>query len=661
MTAEALHSQGKSGENDTRINVNLNYRMGIPFAKQLEPATVNQLRLLSGNRYDFVERNNNIVLEYQKQELLKLRTADFIVGNEKEEQSLQVNVKSKYAIDYLEWSAGELIAAGGKLVTTDKVHYNVILPSYQISKSANEYTIQAIAIDEKGNRSNREETVIKVLQNETVSTISGELIPKESTLTADTLSQRILKLTLVDEQGIAAEIPLNDINIQVTRNSPHDATISELSVAGKGVYEFTVTAGTLTEVLNFTAQVKGNDVAQAKVTILSAIPDKRYSKFEVTPDIIPADDIKTTTLTFTAFDKDNKPVTGIAKGLTFVIKDENGTTITDNTLKVSNITPTSEAHVYQATLKGIRDGKFLIEPHFMDEAIGELNDDVTLTPVLAYIKILSHPEKVKAGDSIPVTVLTQNKLGNPMPNILLKSEVITMKNRQGSDRECDNNKQQCVKFNNETYSLFKIETNAEGKTNLVLTQPKGEGIKTTFRFVPAETLSHNVESDESDVIFTNIHSPDSPLANMYGHMQDTVTLDNGTVLKRPPLAKEISSSEPSHTINEDWGTGNLAQTIEICGGVELLFSGNRGGEQNDFWAINQKVSLFDDIGWNISQFYIAWYNSSRELNTDDVDILQGNNDQEFGWKNITATKRSNDWSKSTANESKVTKIICKQP
>ncbi|VTR48620.1 Invasin [Serratia fonticola] len=50
----------------------LNYRLGESWQAQIDPSAVAASRTLAGSRYDLVERNNQIVLEYQKQTLIQL-------------------------------------------------------------------------------------------------------------------------------------------------------------------------------------------------------------------------------------------------------------------------------------------------------------------------------------------------------------------------------------------------------------------------------------------------------------------------------------------------------------------------------------------------------------------------------------------------------------
>lgn len=60
------HRMGKSNQNDTRFGIDLNYVLGAPLSQQLDSSMLAVSRSLAANRYDFVDRNNNIVLEYRK-------------------------------------------------------------------------------------------------------------------------------------------------------------------------------------------------------------------------------------------------------------------------------------------------------------------------------------------------------------------------------------------------------------------------------------------------------------------------------------------------------------------------------------------------------------------------------------------------------------------
>lgn len=70
--------------------MNIQYRLGESLSSQLNSDNVRATRLMSRNRYDFVNRNNDIVLEYKKKTLVFLSITPTINGYAKEEKDLGV-------------------------------------------------------------------------------------------------------------------------------------------------------------------------------------------------------------------------------------------------------------------------------------------------------------------------------------------------------------------------------------------------------------------------------------------------------------------------------------------------------------------------------------------------------------------------------------------
>ena len=59
------YKRGKNSQHQTRFGVNLTYHLGESLAAQLNPNNVARLRSLNGGRYELVDRNNDIVLNYK--------------------------------------------------------------------------------------------------------------------------------------------------------------------------------------------------------------------------------------------------------------------------------------------------------------------------------------------------------------------------------------------------------------------------------------------------------------------------------------------------------------------------------------------------------------------------------------------------------------------
>ncbi|MBD2815998.1 inverse autotransporter beta domain-containing protein [Xenorhabdus sp. Flor] len=80
ITMGVNYKQGEGGRTETQFLANLNYRLGVPLGIQLSPNNVAAMRTLAGERYDLVERNNNIVLDHRK---IPIPATDFLMQPEK--------------------------------------------------------------------------------------------------------------------------------------------------------------------------------------------------------------------------------------------------------------------------------------------------------------------------------------------------------------------------------------------------------------------------------------------------------------------------------------------------------------------------------------------------------------------------------------------------
>ncbi|RKS84731.1 adhesin/invasin [Orbus hercynius] len=66
FTIKGEHKQGESSNKMAKVELTMNYRLGVPLKDQLDPNMVDVARSLKGSRYDLVDRNNYIVLEYKE-------------------------------------------------------------------------------------------------------------------------------------------------------------------------------------------------------------------------------------------------------------------------------------------------------------------------------------------------------------------------------------------------------------------------------------------------------------------------------------------------------------------------------------------------------------------------------------------------------------------
>ncbi|WP_336241540.1 inverse autotransporter beta domain-containing protein, partial [Citrobacter freundii] len=430
VTLGAEQRQGQSGKSDTRLTVDMNYQLGVPWRAQVDPTAVAAMRSLTGSRYDLVERNNNIVLEYRKKETIRLHTADLVTGHAGEKKSLGVSVTSTYGLSRIDWDAQALSAAGGKVVQNGS-DYAVVLPAYQTTTQAvNTYTVSGVAVDRKGNRSERSDTQVTVQAPE-VNKQYSTFTPVSSVLPADGKSTQVLTLTLRDENNQAVDMDVKDISLK--NSALKSAAVSALTKKSAGVYTVTVTAGTDVETVTLTPSVSGVTLTPAGVTISSTTPDAGQSVFTVSPETIAADNTAVSTLTLVAKDAQGNALTGLKDSLAFTIKGGSGKAPAAGTLTESAIAESSTKGTYTATLKGTTAGKYTIVPEYSGTAMGSLSATVTLTDTLPDEKtstIKTDTTTYVAGTDITIRVTLKDKAGKALTGDagLLTDSTVTVPN-----------------------------------------------------------------------------------------------------------------------------------------------------------------------------------------------------------------------------------------
>jgi adhesin/invasin len=160
LTLSAEHRQGGSGKNDTRLGLGMNYQLGMPWRQQVDPGKVTGSRLLENRRYDLVERNNQIVLQYRKMEVITLSMPASVEGQSGETVTLTPKIFARHGVASLELDDSALVAAGGKVVSQGQ-GWALTLPVFRPGEK-NSYVVSAVAVDKNGNRSERASTVVYV-------------------------------------------------------------------------------------------------------------------------------------------------------------------------------------------------------------------------------------------------------------------------------------------------------------------------------------------------------------------------------------------------------------------------------------------------------------------------------------------------------------------
>ncbi|EQC0827930.1 inverse autotransporter adhesin IatC [Escherichia coli] len=283
ISFSAEQRQGKQGENDTRIGMELTLQPGHSLQKQLDPAEVAARRSLVGSRYDLVDRNNNIVLEYRKKELVRLTLTDPLKGKPGEVKSLVSSLQTKYALKGYDIEAASLQSADGKVAVSGK-DIQVTIPPYRFTampETDNTYPIAVTAEDSKGNFSWREESMV-VVEKPTLSLADSTLSVDLQILLADGKSTSMLTYTARDSSGK----PIPGMTLKTQAKGLQDFALSEWKDNGNGTYTQIVTAGKTSGALSLMPQFNGDDIAKtpALIAIVANTASRADSTIETDQD-----------------------------------------------------------------------------------------------------------------------------------------------------------------------------------------------------------------------------------------------------------------------------------------------------------------------------------------------------------------------------------------
>jgi len=283
ISFSAEQRQGKQGENDTQIGMELTLQPGHSLQKQLDPAEVAARRSLVGSRYDLVDRNNNIVLEYRKKELVRLTLTDPLKGKPGEVKSLVSSLQTKYALKGYDIEAASLQSAGGKVAVSGK-DIQVTIPPYRFTampETDNTYPIAVTAEDSKGNFSRREESMV-VVEKPTLSLAGSTLSVDLQILLADGKSTSTLTYTARDSSGK----PIPGMTLKTQVKGLQDFALSEWKDNGNGTYTQIVTAGKTSGALSLMPQFNGDDIAKtpALIAIVANTASRADSTIETDQD-----------------------------------------------------------------------------------------------------------------------------------------------------------------------------------------------------------------------------------------------------------------------------------------------------------------------------------------------------------------------------------------
>ncbi|EPO2453041.1 inverse autotransporter beta domain-containing protein [Providencia rettgeri] len=411
-----------SGLQDTSAKVQFNWVFDKNFIEQIDPAKVGESRRVSGNRLDFVNRNNNIVLDYQKKTEIQLKLVAKIQGKAGQELPLVQSMITPHPLKKIVWNAPELLAAGG-VISSSGQNATVKLPTYKTASTPSEreklnrYRLSGIAYDIHGNASPTSETLIDVTSTNTATTSQAKiqsLRVVQTAALADGKTANMVSAYITDSKG--NPISGETVNFSATRGK-----ISAQGVTNqKGIIEMPLTSMT-SGISEITATVNGHSETVAVYFISGSL-----KKIEIlnTQSTYAG---KETAIVLKLIDENNNPVSG-ADGIIMV-------NIGNKQVPVEIEESSVNLGEYSGLLAGQMSGDYTISASLHGKTSPQhtftVNPPLTINAinsdgsgphgqlgVIDKVEITtSTTNNVKIGDDVLITVTLSDAFGNTLEGI----------------------------------------------------------------------------------------------------------------------------------------------------------------------------------------------------------------------------------------------------
>ncbi|WP_059225309.1 adhesion domain-containing protein [Escherichia albertii] len=249
--------------------------------------------------------------------------------------------------------------------------------------------------------------------------------------------------------------------------------------------------------------------------------------------------------------------------------------------------------------------------------------------------------QAKVGEKITMTVHTFNALNNaPVAYAAFTITKDIGVNQRGRADGFDDPTSGALEMNGTFYGtsqpslVYSGTTDAQGNATVVIEQPQGVGLRTPLIITPTNSQLPNTVN--YSVIFTVATSPNVPGpqgAQMWGHMDDTITVGSLT-FGRPKLATEVANASSSITENnETWvrvTQADLTNTSAGGCGANML---PRRTQLTDLYAANSGNAIQTEHGWptqrqsywssspadNVPHLFTVWLNDGSLVNNNEFE------------------------------------------
>lgn len=564
LTFTTAHSMGDDSENETTVGMNLTWRFGLPFEKQIDSTYIPQIRNISVNRYDFVDRNNNITLEYKQKELLTISSdKDILTGNSGDKIPLKLTINSQgVKLSKILWQADKFTHDGGQ-VSGSQENWVITLPTLSTTEESKEYIITAAAIGESGKQSSPITIKVFVKKDSAISTPDKIDINKSEininnggVLTANGVATLPINITLKDKDGHPVTGISNDINITYSFHPESRAilndkqpTLSKVYEICPGVYSVTLTAGKSAGEVNLEVKFKEKTLFNRVIKLTPPTNnDVKFSMSLASKDTpIPAGNHSSISFQLT---KAGSALANAKISLTSNNPDLNlpESVKTDNDGKASIIISSKKAGLFEITASTVVEDK---------SATQKVNFEVIANIDKAKVSFTQEDGYLSTGETSMFYISSHDEYGNDLPG----HAHITASNMEITPNELD----------------------ISGVTKEVQVTPKQSG---------EHTISVRVDFGRGVIknIDKTVIVEKSP--------SETVDISQAKLIIKKPntlIANDSKSTELEVTVTDKNGAPLPNQTVYL---TSTPYWGNRGVMQID----NQGQAVTDSKG--IAHFFI---------------------------------------------------------
>ncbi|MDM2942655.1 Ig-like domain-containing protein [Citrobacter sp. Cm038] len=549
VTLGAEHRSG-SNTNDSRVFLNFNYRLGVSMADQTDPDMVGLARTLAGSRYDMVERNNTIVMQYKKQDIITLSLPATVSADANSTVSLTADVRAKYGTESVDWDYSSIVNAGGSVTQQSRESLLITLPAWKAEQgSVNTYRISAVAYDSRHNKSNSAETVVMV--HKARNDISSFVVVNDNAL-ADGNTRNTVRLTVIDTQ---TNQPVPGLAVKFATSAGTLLAASATTDAqGMATTEITsVVAGEA----KITATLENGNAADVSVTFL---PDEAatLSDLKITKDNAAADGKATNVVQASVTDVRGNAVAGI----TVAFSAGNGAVL-ENTSVV-----TDAKGLASTTLTNLSMGTTVVTAT-ANNVSRSVNTTFTADVATAFISSLtvdqdSSPADGKTTNTATVTVLDAQ--GHPVPGIAVawQADKGTVKFSSGSSNTGADGKVS-VQFTDtvaESTNITAVLANGSSQS-----QPSHFSVDLTALKISRFDVAQQIKADGRTVSTATVivvDTANTPQANVVVNW----TVDGTASLAGPTSTTDTSGQAVMTLTDAKAETVNVTVTVSVSGATQ---------------------------------------------------------------------------------------------